>query len=64
MILEYRFYLLGFQSIAPPQMNQFRYFLTDQAKYFRTNNIMLTMGGDFHYQDANYYYKNLDKLIK
>lgn len=22
------------------------------------------MGGDFTYQDANYYYKNLDKLIR
>lgn len=45
-------------------MNQYRFIVGDQARYFRTNNIMLTMGGDFQYQDANYYYKNLDKLIK
>lgn len=38
--------------------------LDDQVKYFRTNHIILTMGGDFTYQNANVYYKNLDKLIR
>lgn len=27
------------------------------------NNIMLTMGDDFNYQNANTWFKNLDKLI-
>ena len=34
-----------------------------QASHYRTNNIMLTMGSDFQYENANTWYKNLDKLI-
>ena len=34
-----------------------------QAQYYRTNNIMLTMGSDFQYENANMWFKNLDKLI-
>ncbi|XP_029636473.1 lysosomal alpha-mannosidase [Octopus sinensis] len=30
----------------------------------RTKHIMLTMGSDFQYSNANTWYKNLDKLIK
>ena len=36
----------------------------DQAKHFKTNHIMLTMGSDFQYQNAHQVFKNLDKLIK
>uniref|UniRef100_A0A182QYP4 Alpha-mannosidase n=1 Tax=Anopheles farauti TaxID=69004 RepID=A0A182QYP4_9DIPT len=36
----------------------------NMSKTFLTNNIILTMGEDFHYQDANMWFKNLDKLIK
>ncbi|XP_014487574.1 PREDICTED: lysosomal alpha-mannosidase isoform X1 [Dinoponera quadriceps] len=35
-----------------------------QARQYRTNNIILTMGGDFTYQYAEMYYTNLDKLIR
>uniref|UniRef100_A0A2A4JU30 Alpha-mannosidase n=1 Tax=Heliothis virescens TaxID=7102 RepID=A0A2A4JU30_HELVI len=35
-----------------------------QAKYYRTNNVIFTMGGDFTYQDAGMWYTNLDKLIQ
>ncbi|XP_034666347.1 lysosomal alpha-mannosidase isoform X1 [Drosophila subobscura] len=35
-----------------------------QSKYYRTNNVVITMGGDFTYQAAQVYYKNLDKLIR
>ncbi|KAL4702843.1 hypothetical protein ACJJTC_009308 [Scirpophaga incertulas] len=31
---------------------------------YRTDNVLITMGGDFTYQDAGMWYKNLDKLIK
>ncbi|CAF4180139.1 unnamed protein product, partial [Adineta steineri] len=31
---------------------------------FATNHIMMTMGSDFHYENANLWFKNLDKLIK
>ncbi|XP_075989719.1 lysosomal alpha-mannosidase-like isoform X1 [Anticarsia gemmatalis] len=33
------------------------------AKSYRTNNILITMGEDFNYQDAGMWFNNLDKLI-
>ncbi|CAG0919137.1 unnamed protein product [Notodromas monacha] len=36
----------------------------DEAKAFKTNHVMITMGNDFNYQDAHVWYKNLDKLIR
>ncbi|VDO92022.1 unnamed protein product [Soboliphyme baturini] len=36
---------------------------TQQAKAFRTNNIMMLMGGDFHYMSAGIWFNNLDKLM-
>ena len=35
-----------------------------QASHYKTNHIILTMGSDFMYENANLWYKNLDKLIK
>ncbi|KAI7795198.1 lysosomal alpha-mannosidase [Triplophysa rosa] len=35
-----------------------------QAKYYKTNHIIMTMGSDFQYENANLWYKNMDKLIK
>ncbi|XP_067877358.1 lysosomal alpha-mannosidase [Heterodontus francisci] len=35
-----------------------------QSKHYRTEHIIMTMGSDFQYQNANMWYKNLDKLIK
>ncbi|XP_053145025.1 lysosomal alpha-mannosidase isoform X2 [Hemicordylus capensis] len=35
-----------------------------QAKTYRTNHIVMTMGSDFQYENANLWYKNMDKLIK
>ena len=35
-----------------------------QASHYRTSHIMLTMGSDFQYENANAWFKNLDKLIK
>ena len=35
-----------------------------QASQYKTNNIILTMGSDFMYENANLWFKNLDKLIK
>uniref|UniRef100_S4RY66 Alpha-mannosidase n=1 Tax=Petromyzon marinus TaxID=7757 RepID=S4RY66_PETMA len=34
-----------------------------QAKFYRTNHIIMTMGSDFQYENANLWFKNLDKLI-
>ncbi|KAM6229533.1 LOW QUALITY PROTEIN: lysosomal alpha-mannosidase [Spheniscus humboldti] len=34
-----------------------------QAESYRTNHIIMTMGSDFHYENANLWFKNMDKLI-
>lgn len=39
-------------------------FVRKQAAFYSTNNIIITMGDDFHYQDALSYFANLDKLIE
>lgn len=36
---------------------------TSEAKKYRTNHIVMTMGNDFNYQYAESWFKNLDKLI-
>ncbi|XP_027764768.1 lysosomal alpha-mannosidase [Empidonax traillii] len=36
---------------------------TTQARQYRTNHIIMTMGSDFHYENAHLWFKNLDKLI-
>lgn len=36
----------------------------DYANHTVGNDIMLTMGSDFHYANAHVWYKNLDKLIR
>ncbi len=35
-----------------------------QAAFYKTNHIIMTMGSDFQYENANLWYKNMDKLIK
>ncbi|XP_050556620.1 lysosomal alpha-mannosidase-like isoform X1 [Spodoptera frugiperda] len=39
-------------------------YVKNQARYYKTQNVIVTMGGDFTYQDASMWYINLDKLIK
>ena len=34
-----------------------------QAAVYTTNNVMITMGSDFQYEDAREVYKNVDKLM-
>ncbi|XP_006768284.1 PREDICTED: lysosomal alpha-mannosidase, partial [Myotis davidii] len=36
----------------------------DQGKFYRTNHTVMTMGSDFQYENANMWFKNLDKLIQ
>ncbi|XP_036354000.2 lysosomal alpha-mannosidase isoform X1 [Ochotona princeps] len=43
------------------------YFLTladAQHRYYRTSHTVMTMGSDFQYENANMWFKNLDKLIR
>ncbi|CAF1277182.1 unnamed protein product, partial [Adineta ricciae] len=35
-----------------------------QARSYTTNHIMMTMGSDFHYENSNEWFKNLEKLMK
>ncbi|XP_034247479.1 lysosomal alpha-mannosidase-like isoform X2 [Thrips palmi] len=35
-----------------------------QAQFYSSGNVILTMGGDFTYQAAHFWYQNLDKLIR
>ncbi|KAJ4433197.1 hypothetical protein ANN_15454, partial [Periplaneta americana] len=46
------------------KIQDFVAFVKQQASSYTSQNIILTMGEDFHYQDANMWYKNLDKLIR
>ncbi|XP_063233743.1 lysosomal alpha-mannosidase-like isoform X2 [Bacillus rossius redtenbacheri] len=49
---------------VPDQLAQFISQVQEQADSYKTNNVMLTMGGDFNYQEAQQNYKNMDKLIR
>ncbi|XP_071865397.1 lysosomal alpha-mannosidase II isoform X2 [Bombus fervidus] len=42
----------------------FLQYVAHQAEVYRTNNVVLTMGGDFTYQQAEMYFANMDKLIR
>lgn len=56
--------VLSLSHLELHQVDAFLDFATKQSKYYRTNNVIITMGGDFTYQAASVYYKNLDKLIR
>ena len=42
----------------------FKKYVGYQSDSYRTNNIILTMGEDFNYQNAEMFFSNMDKLIK
>ncbi|XP_028998395.1 LOW QUALITY PROTEIN: lysosomal alpha-mannosidase [Betta splendens] len=44
-------------------VKRFLVIANSQAKVYKTNHIIMTMGSDFQYENANLWYKNLDKLI-
>ena len=39
-------------------------YVCKQARSYKTDHVILTMGMDFQYENAHRWYKNLDKLIK
>ncbi|CAG2066048.1 unnamed protein product [Timema podura] len=45
------------------KVQQFILFVNNQLKAYTTDNIILTMGDDFNYQNAHMNFKNMDKLI-
>lgn len=46
------------------QVEAFLNWTQQQSNGYRSKHIAITMGEDFHYQDARVWFKNLDKLIK
>ncbi|XP_057661508.1 lysosomal alpha-mannosidase-like [Diorhabda carinulata] len=46
------------------KVEEFSEKILNYSSYFRTNNILFAMGGDFQYQAAEINYLNMDKLIK
>lgn len=55
---------INFINYIYKKVNGFLRFIEAQKHYYRTNHIILTMGGDFTYQEANYSFKNIDKLLR
>ncbi|XP_076073575.1 lysosomal alpha-mannosidase-like [Mytilus galloprovincialis] len=49
---------------VPQKTTQFIRYAELQAFHYATNNIIMTMGSDFNYQNAHTWFKNMDKLIK
>jgi len=45
-------------------VDSFLAYVKQYALFYGTNNVMFPMGEDFQYQNANAWFKNLDKLIK
>lgn len=46
------------------QIEELLAYIVKQANTSRTNNVVLTMGGDFTYMDAEVYFENMDRLIR
>lgn len=46
------------------QVDDYLNYTVKQSSYYRTNNVLMTMGGDFTYQYAEMYFHHLDKLIR
>ena len=53
-----------FDYNVPDRVNAFVFDCSQQALHYTTNNIMLTFGSDFQYENALENFKNLDKLIR
>ncbi|EAT42738.1 AAEL005749-PA [Aedes aegypti] len=46
------------------KVDDFLTFVTNMSARYRSNNLIITMGDDFNYMDANMNFKNMDKLIR
>ncbi|XP_045405914.1 lysosomal alpha-mannosidase isoform X2 [Lemur catta] len=49
---------------AKDLVNYFLHLALLQSQHYRTNHTVMTMGSDFQYENANMWFKNLDKLIR
>lgn len=46
------------------QAADFVKYLNNVFKVYTTDNVLITMGGDFTYQAGDYYFLNLDRLMR
>uniref|UniRef100_A0A914C8W2 alpha-mannosidase n=1 Tax=Acrobeloides nanus TaxID=290746 RepID=A0A914C8W2_9BILA len=46
------------------RVDQFLKYVKEKASHQKHNNVMILMGGDFTFSNANMWYTNLDKLIR
>ncbi|KAF0879033.1 MA2B1 mannosidase, partial [Crocuta crocuta] len=49
---------------AEDLVNYFLQVATAQGQHYRTNHTIMTMGSDFQYENANMWFRNLDRLIQ
>ncbi|XP_026842967.1 lysosomal alpha-mannosidase [Drosophila persimilis] len=54
----------SYDNNVKSRVDDFIAFAAKVAANFRTTHIMIPMGGDFQYEDAEVNFKNMDKLIK
>ena len=48
---------------ADKRAAEFRDIVTHMREHYRSNHLLVSMGGDFFYKNAHKLYKNIDKLI-
>lgn len=56
------FFFLSLFSLDKQVKHLFDYF-ENMTETYKTDNLLITMGEDFTYQDAEMWFKNLDRLI-
>ncbi|KAJ8946015.1 hypothetical protein NQ318_023261 [Aromia moschata] len=54
----------SFEYNLDHKVEEFSEYIANYSKYYKTNNILFAMGGDFQYQAAERNYINIDRLIK
>ncbi|XP_033249545.1 lysosomal alpha-mannosidase isoform X1 [Drosophila miranda] len=54
----------SYDNNVDKRVDDFIAYVTSMSKSFRANHIMVPMGDDFQYEDAEVNFKNMDKLIK
>nr|NP_609253.1 lysosomal alpha-mannosidase VI [Drosophila melanogaster]AAF52711.2 lysosomal alpha-mannosidase VI [Drosophila melanogaster] len=54
----------SYDNNVKSRVDDFLSYVTSVAQHYRSNHIMIPMGDDFQYEDAQVNFKNMDKLIK
>ncbi|EDW77500.1 uncharacterized protein Dwil_GK24524 [Drosophila willistoni] len=54
----------SYDNNVKSRVDDFLNYVAGVAEHYRSNNILIPMGDDFHYENAQQNYQNMDKLIK